>query len=578
MDYRFIRKHCAKVAKQLFDDFDKRKSTWADVAKEFYPLGVAGLTKNVEHLADECYMDDKAKLHTTMPIDCLRKGAAGFHGNLTSPLRRWFRFRLPAFMTPDGKTTHEQRNALDRLTKATEWVMSRSAIYASLYKLYEQLLCFGFSAMIINADPERIIRCQTLRIGTYALGIGPDGMVCRLVRRFSWTAEQIIAEFGDDGVDDEIKKAAADGNIERRWTVYNIIEPNAVGPKRKYDKVSEALGLGDEMIYRSVYWLEKATDATPNSGVLKVAGFTIEPIVAPRFDYELGDTYGRGRGVDGLTLARGVQTFRNDILRTSANRVQPAVIASAEFKDEGLKLGRGAVNYTRFGEQSGGTVVPVFPNPPDSQDTRLSFQDALVELQDLFFNSAFATIDALKNNAGVKTATEVDALVRENMERLGAVITNLDKELLDPLVSIVAKYTLQSGIGLLSEEDIAQFGNLNVEYVSQIHLAQKQSSISAVQNWTAFIGQLAQFKPDALYKISTNGVIDEYGDMIGVPEQCVATDEQVEAAAQAQAKAQAQQEQMMQMQAQAKAMRDMGSIPVTDETAAGQMLRATTQR
>lgn len=577
MDFPLIRKHCAKIAKQLFDDFDRRKSVWADVANEFYPLAVAGLTKNVENLADECLHDDDHLLLTTIPVDCLNKGAAGFHGNLTSPLRRWFRFRLPSFMTEDGKTSHDQRMALDKLTKATEWVMSRSAIYASLYKLYVQLLCFGFAAMIINRDDERVIRAQTLRIGTYALGIGPDGMVSRLVRRFSWTAEQIITEFGDKGVGDDIKKAYEEGNIDRRWTVYNLIEPNATGERRVYDKVAEAINLGDEMIYRSIYWLAKANDASPQSGILKMAGFTVEPIVAPRFDFELGDTYGRGRGVDGLDLARGIQTFRSDILRTAGMRVQPPVVASSAFKEEGLKLGRGAVNYTRFGEQGANMVSPVFSTPPDAQDTRLSFTDAVQELQDLFFNSAFATIDALKNNAGVKTATEVDALVRENMERLGAVITNLDKELLDPLVSIVAKYTLQSGIAPLSDEDIAMFGELNVEYVSQIHLAQKQSSISAVQNWTTFVMNLAQLKPEARHKISTNGTIDEYGEMIGVPEACVASDEEVEASIQAEQAAAAQQQQNEALIAQAKAMKDMGSIPVTDESAAGQLLRATEQ-
>lgn len=579
VDFRYVRKHCAKVAKQLFEDFDRRKATWAEVCREFYPLGVAGLTKNIENLADECYMDDEHRLLTMRPPECVRKGAAGFHSNLTSPLRQWFRFRLPAFMTENGETSHEQRMALDRLTKATMWVFTRAAVYASLYKLYEHLLTVGFGCMIVSSDRERIIRAQTLRLGTYALGIGPDHTVCRVVRRFSWNAEQIITEFSDRGVPEAIREAAKRGNLTQRWTVYNLIEPNAVGEERAYDPVAKKVGLDDTMIYRSIYWLANGKDGEPQDGVLRITGFSIRPIVAPRFDYEIGDTYGRGPGLDGLDLARGTQTFRGDCLRVSGNRAQPAVYAAADFAEEGLKLGRGAVNYVRFGEQRGAMVAPVFPNPPDAESTRNDFAESVGELRDLFFNSAFATIDAIKNQKGVKTATEIDALVRENMERLGAVITNLDKELLDPLVGIVANYTIRSGISPLSAQDIRLFGGaLNIEYVSQIHLAQKQSQIGSVRLLGEFVGGIAQFKPDAPDYITTKGMVTEFADMIGAPEVCLAQEKEVAAAQAARAAAQQAQMEAERQAAQAKALKDVGSIQVTDDTAAGQLLKATRAR
>lgn len=576
VDFSFVRKHCASVAKQRFEEFDRRKATWAEVCREFYPLGVAGLTKNIEQLADECYTDEDHRLLTMRPPECVRKGAAGFHANLTSPLRQWFRFRIPAFLTENGETTHDQRMALDRLTKATMWVFTRAAVYASLYKIYEHLLTVGFGCMIISSDARRIIRAQTLRLGTYALGIGADHTVNQVVRRFSWNAQQIVEEFGEAGVTETILEAKRKGNTTRRWTIYNLIEPNAVGDERAYDPVAKKIGLDDSMIYRSVYWLANGKDGDPQDGVLRITGFTVRPIVAPRFDYEIGDTYGRGPGLDGLDLARGTQTFRGDCLRVSGNRAQPAVYAAADFEEEGLKLGRGAVNYVRFGEQRGAMVAPVFPNPPDAESTRNDFTESVVELRDLFFNSAFATIDALKNQKGVKTATEVEALVRENMERLGAVITNLDKELLDPLVGIVAQYTVKSGIAPLSDEDAALFGDqLNIEYVSQIHLAQKQSQIGSVRMLTEYVGALAEIKPDAVDHVSTHGLVTEFADMVGAPEVCMATDNDIAAAKNARQEAQAAQMEAERQAAQAKALKDVGSIPVTDDTAAGQLLKST---
>ena len=573
MDYAHIRKHCRKTANALFDAFDRRKPILADVAREYYPLALPGLTKQVDEINDDA-STNIPEYYTTTPIDCLRKSAAGFHGNLTSPHRRWFELRLPSYATDDGTTTHAQQIALDRFTEATEAVFRDSGVYKALAKLYEHLLAFGFGAMIISGDARRVIKAQTLRIGTYALGVGNDGTVCRVVRRFAWTAEQIIREFGDSGVTDDVRECARNGNVDRRWVIYNLIEPNSVGYMREYDRVAKILNLSDDMIYRSVYWLDKATDDAPQSGILGISGFTIEPIVAPRLDFEIGDVYGRGRGVDGLALARGAQTLQADIYRASGNRHQPALIASAEFQDDGLKPYRGAVNYSRLGEQSQSMVAPILQIDQRTQETREDLDRVRNELNDLFFNSAFAAIDAIKTQPGVKTATEVDAIVRENMERLGAIVTNLDHELLDPLVSVVAKYTAQSGISPLSEEDMMLFTNINIVYVSQVHLAQRQASVSAIQNWTGFIANLAQLKPEALDKLNVNETIDEYGKMLGVPAKCVATDEAVEMASQARVAQMQQQQQMAQMQMQAQALRDVGGIPTDADHVGGQVARA----
>jgi hypothetical protein len=568
-DYAFIRKHCAEQARRLFDDFDlKRKSILTDVAREFHPLGVAGLVKSVEELSDESPYDEDHRLLTTKPVDCLRKGAAGFHGNLTSPARRWFRLRMPSFATEDGKTDSRTRAALDRLTDAVEWAFSRGNLYPSLYKVYEHCLCYGFACMLVTQDSERIVKARTLRIGTYAMGIGEDGQVCRVVRRFSWTAEQILAEFGDAGVPDNIRNAAKKADKKRRWTVYNLIEPNAVGDLKAYDRVAQALDLDDSMVYRSVYWLECGKDDDAQSGILEISGFTIKPIVAPRLEYELGDTYGRGRGMDGLDIARGVQSFQYDILKISGNRAQPAVVASSEFKDEGLKLGRGEVNYARFGESRNALVMPALAQPPDSKETRVDRQDAENELADLFFNTAFATIDALKNNSGVKTATEVDALVRENMERLNPVVTNFDKELLDPLVSIVTKYTLQAGICPLTPDDLMMMGTVNIEYVSQIHLAAKQSQIGAIDAWVAKVGQVAAAKPAILDNIDEDGLSGKYAELLGVPEVCVTSEDKVALVRQARQQTEAQAAQAAQMEALGNAAK-IGSVPTDDQHLGG---------
>lgn len=573
-NWQMIRRHCTKIAERLFNDFEsKRKSILLEVAQEFYPIGVAGLSRGVEELADECPYDEERKYLTTKPMDCLRKGACGFHGNLTSPARRWFRLRLPSFVAdaPFAETDNETRKMLDRLTEAVEWSFHRGNVYPQLYKLYEHTLCFGFGCMLLMRDRERIVRAQTLRVGTYALGVGEDGQVCRVARRFSWTAEQILNEFGEASPEC-IKECVKKGETSKRWTVYNLVEPNACGDLRAYDKIAQEVGLDDTMVYRSIYWLDSARDDGEQAGILEISGCTIKPIIAPRLDWELGDTYGRGRGMDGLDLARGIQSFEYDILKISGTRAQPAVIASSEFKDVGLKLGRGAVNYVRFGEGRQAMVMPALASPGDSSATRADKQEAEQELADLFFNTAFATIDALKNQTGVKTATEIDALVRENMERLNPVVTNFDHELLDPLVSVVTKYTIEAGICPMNEDDLEKLSNVNIEYVSQIHLAAKQSQMSGLNTWIQFVGGLAQAKPNALDLVDEDGAVKSYAEMLGIGGDCITGEKEVEAvrAQRAQAEQMAQEQQQMQALGQAA---KIGAIPTDDQHVGGLLMQ-----
>lgn len=569
-DWAKIAKHCKCVESKLFSAFEKRKSHLLDICREVYPVAIAGLTRGTEELADGYVYDEEHRLLTTAPLEALRRGAAGFHGNLTSPATPWFRFRFAKGSQDGVEPTHEDRKVLSDLTEATRSAFARSNAYPSIHKLYEHCLAVGFGCMIVSKDADRIARCETLRLGTYALGIGDDGMVDTCVHRFAWTAAQIVKQFGRDSVPQYI----LDGKDDpiKRYEVVNLIEPNAVGDFRKDDEISEEIGLSDEAVYRSIFWLKGGSGETKNAGVLRVVGFSCSPIIAPRMDYELGDIYGRGRGDDALDLCRGCQSFKYDELNIVGKQSDPAFLADAELKDEGLKKYRGAVNYARFGEGRQQMVAPIDPNPPSPNDAREERADAQNEIARLFYNDAFSVIDNLRaTKSGQVTATEVENQVREAMQRLAPVATLFDKELLDPLCSIMAKYAIAARRTPLSEQEAKVLSEVEVEYVSSIHLAQKQSSISAIQQILQMTLTLAGAKPEILYRIDLDKTFTTLADLVGFPENCLVGDKEYAAAIDAMKKAAAQQAQMQQQLAQASAAKDVGSIPL-DEGHAGSRL------
>lgn len=562
-DWDLVRRTSAKVAKRMFDAFDrKRRNILTDIAYEFYPLGVAGLVRRAEAVADECHYDEDHRLLTSRPLCALRNGACGFKNHLTPNAGGWFRFHEAG---GDGDVDSK---TLDRLATAVERAFSRSRAYDSLYKLYEHILCFGFGCILVTRHPTQTVRVRTLRVGTYAMEVNDDGEVCRIARKFSWTAEQIVRRFGDAGAPESVRKAAKDGDGERRWTVVNLVEPNASGDMRAYDRVARELPLVDEMIYRSIYFIEGEKDCGPQGGILEASGFSVKPIVAPRLDCELGDVYGRGRGADALCIARGCQSFQHDILRIDGRQAEPPLVVSSEFKDQGFRAGRGGINYARFGEQRGALALPVFPQQIDTTPVRQDRVDAEAEIAELFFNSSFAAIDALKNNPGVKTATEVDALVRENMEKLGPIVMNLERELLDPLVSAVAHYVVAECADPLEPEDVEAIGSVDVEYVSRLHMAANVQKVSTIDSWISRLAPLAEARPEVMDNVDADGVAKVYAEMLGVPAEARADEEAVAATRQQRA----EMAKMQQEQARLTALGNLakvGSVPTDKDHLGG---------
>lgn len=595
-DYKKVREHVAKTARRMFATFDKRREALLDTCYEFYPLGVPGLKLGVEELADGFEFDDDHRMLTLMPLQMLRKSASGFNSNLTSPARSWFELQLPDNMA-NGSASHDQLKALDALKQAAEKTLSGSNAYTQIYKLYEHLLCVGFGCMLISEDDAQVIHCQTLRIGTYALDIDEKGRVCRVARRFAWTPQHILEEFGEDWTPDDIKEQCKKGS-SRRVEVWNLIEPNPQGFARNFDPLEKdgADVIDESFAFRSFYMLRggggSRSERSPRHGVLRLTGYAHNPIIAPRLDYESGDIYGVGRCMELVYNARGAQTFKGDELRISGMRAQPPVVAGSDFKD-GIKLGRGGVNITESGDQRTGMVTSIFTNLPDAQDTRQCLEESKNEIMDALYVDAFAVIDSQKNNPGVKTATEVEYLKTENLAKLGSIAINLNLEMLDPLVRTVTEYAFDARVQPLTEDDLeilldgsqrdkdgaivstegAVINAVKIEYVSQIALAQKAGALTSVQSYIAFCGNLAAINPTApdnpVENIDRDKTARMFSRMLGVPEEVNRDPKQVAAQRKAAADAIAQQQQMQQLAQTVDAAEKIGSIPVDDAHAGG---------
>lgn len=592
-DYATIYKHCPKTGLRLFKRLTALKEDMLAVSREFYPLGVAGWERGVESLADKCFHDEDHRLLTTVPITTARKAAAGMLQNLTSKGQPWYYLTVPKNLT--DKLSKEKRGVLEKLTEASRYLMARSNCYSSIYRLFMHYMVYGFGCMLVSGADDSsgdIIDTYTLRPGTYALGIGRTGRVNKVVRKFAWTAMEILEEFGKEAVPLWIREMAKNGS-EKYITVWNLIEPNYTGALAEFDPVSRACELEQSCCYRSIFWVEgggtreqahEHSGGEGRYGILGVDGFDINPIIAPRLDCELGDIYGRGLGIDGLDLARGLQSYRYDILKISGDKAQPALVASSEFKEDGLRCGRGEVNYVQMGQQKQGFVLPVLPNPPSIEDTRNCEIVAKTELETLFYIDAFTAMDLFRDNIGKVTATQINYAKAEGMQKLGAMVSNCECEFLNILVNTIWRWAVKAKVAPLDEKTIATIVEMQhtvaPEYVSNIHQARRLAEMNGIQAWMQNVEYSKSISQDPIADpadvVDFDAVNRTIAEIANVPEDCIRNESDI-AAKRKQREQQAKAAQTAEMLDKgAGAVQKLGNTPITEDRLLAPLARAAT--
>lgn len=504
-----IRKRSEATVRPMVQEFDNIKGKLYEIAENIYPLAKRGITDEVDLIGHSSEQFNDDKVLNTAPFEALRKGAAGFLVNLMNPALKWFHLE-PSNWTIDGVKDDGQNSTseyIERLENFIFNVMSKSGSYRAFKKGFEHLLSMGFCCIIVHEDKRFVAKAECIPIGTYALGVGSDGKVNRVCRRFAMTAEELVMEFGggEEGLNalpQDVIQNWKNGNNGKdgNYIVENLIEPNeptwACGTMEELD-----YGLSKKYAYRSIFWLRgRASSGNSQqtgcySGVLAVKGFRFNPIIAPRLDCELGSIYGRGRGHDALNACRALQALMFDEIEISSNRAEPPLLASNDLREEGLDLSRGAVTYTNMGEQRSDLVTPILTNPPTSDETRLTAQEFEQRIKEIFFLGEFATIDSLKNiNSGDKrTAAEINALKSENMLQLGGIVLMLEDELLDPCVNVFVQYAVASKLVKFEGRSInVDAKKLIPRYVGNLQLAQRTQELNSTENSLMFAVQVAE--------------------------------------------------------------------------------------
>lgn len=568
-----IVQNCERQRSRLWDEFERIRPKLTEIARYVYPNALGGLTRDPKELkSDSAYEDDDQERFTGVPFDAFRIAYSGFYTNLTNPAASWFSLGSPDFGREEGEKDYYRRE-YEKLTDATRWLMGWCGAYRALHLVYKHLVAFGFAAMLLDADDERIVRCHCLRMGTYALGIDRKGKVDRVVRRFAYTAEQMLEEFGQENVSRNVVEAARRGDAETRYTVWNVVEPH-----RKLRGVGTPYTLSHRKFgYRSVYWCPEAGD-NGQHGLLAVRGYMVKPLVAPRLSFEIGDIYGRGCGADALGHCRALQTMAESQLDLADQEAHPSMMAPASLADDGLRLSALSVNFYPDGLQPN-AVYRTIGQPPTGERTANEQARLEAELRKAFFNSEFETINAMQDQTAVSggggdrmTATEVKARVNEKMEQLAGIATTLNDELLDPFVTSMAAYAMMARLTDAELPDGAGDSMpWDIRYESAIHAAVNAQPINAAANSLNAAAQFAAVAQDPAVMDNFDGdaMARDVHRKLGAPERYLRTSEERDRIRRERAEEAARAQEVQEAAVRSRALKDVASAPITPGTIGG---------
>ena len=526
-----------KAIRQRFQDLQNDRASWEPLWQEIrdYVAPDLGL------FSGEDALDGSKRYNRVLDAeaaDCADVLAAGLFSGVSSPSRPWLRLTT---LDPELDESTSVKQWLDDVQNQMMMLFTKAEVYNQLHQAYTELPVFGTACTLIKRHPEQLLNLQNLTCGEYWLATDPYGQVDTMYRRLSMNAKQMVQQWGLDAVSRPVKQAY-ERNPYARFDVIHAIEPRWERDIMKRDNMNKP--------WRSVYFEE----ATANGKLLSESGFDDFPVMAPRWSVTgAGAVYGRGPGAKALSSSKALQRLQLRLGTLVDYLSDPPVTYPQQFK--------GQLNRFRPGGR-----IPVAPNEAvsigsawevraDPGAVQALIQARKEEIRRYFYATIFQMIAATQKSG--RTATEIASLEQEKIMLLGPVLERLHKEMLDPLVTTTFNYMVEANMVPPPPSDL-QGKSLNVEYISVLAKAQKNSAVDGINKTIQELGMLAQINPSVLDKLDTDKAIETIADMNGVPPSLIVSGEQVALIRQQRNEQQAQMQQAAQMQQTASAMKDMG--------------------
>ena len=469
------------------------------------------------------------KVYDSTAIHAAELLSASLHGMLTNPSTRWFDLE---YKDANLNTDDEAKEYLESLVDIMYAEFKRSNFAEQIHELYHDLITFGTGVMMIE-DYEGGVRFSTRHISECYLSEDEWGRIDTVFRKFKMTLRACSKKFGDDMMSDKrLKEMQKDPYKEVE--IIHVVSPN---DGRDYNKSDN-----QNMAYKSCY-------IDPESKqILRESGYQEFSYVCPRFlkaSHEL--SYGRSPSMTVLADTKMINAMSEVTIKSAQKQVDPPLMVPDDGFMLPVRTRPGGLNFYRSGTRDRIEPLQIGAQNPLGLNLEEQRRQAI--------RSGFYVDQLIMGQGPQKTATEVIQLTEEKMRVLGPVLGRLTAELLSPMIDRVYNILLRSNKFPEAPASLGD-GDIDIEYISPLAKAQRQSDISGIMKMFEILSPLASINANIFDHFDFDGLIRHVLKALSIP--ASVTKGEFEVAQERENRA-AQEQQMQEMQQIQQTSESMGA-------------------
>jgi hypothetical protein len=472
---------------QLAADRQPHEVTWRECFDYSFPERGAGLTGDVSNLASDV-QTKKARMLDGTGRDALQTLCAGLMGGVTPANQQWF--ELDA-----GRENEVEKLWLSEASRLVWENIHNSNFDAEAMDCMADAGAAGWFVLYVDEAEGGGYQFESWPIAEcFPAQSRKAGGIDILHRRYKCSVENLVVEFGFEGVSEDVRNRWSTDKLGDMIEVVRVIEP-----RRNSNGI-----LARNMPYRSV------TIECQTKHVLRESGYHEFPCVAARWNRLPGSVYATGPFLNALA---DVKTL---------NALVANELAATDLAVGGLWVGKadGVLNpkTVKIGPRKIISVADTDNLKPLL--TGSDFNVAWTEKQSLQAQIRRTLMaDQLEpQDKNGMTAYEVHVRVQMIRQMLGPVFGRFQAEYLQPLIARCFGIAYRAGVLGDPPESLAERA-YTVRYRSPLARAQKLEDVTAIEATLAATGQLAQAKqdPDVWDTIDLDAAIKEVAEGRGVP-------------------------------------------------------------
>lgn len=473
---------------------------WQDVSNYFMPNQADFNVKRSKGDRRHNLVFDSTGIHANEML------AAALHGMLTNPASEWFSLRLLE-ASDDLEDQAEVKQYLEDATQTilTEIHAPEVAFSSHIHEYYECLTSIGTSALFIGEATRRDgLLFRNVHLSELCIAENSDGVVDTVYRNFKMTLRQVVQEFGEDQLSENLQRMWERKDYDREVEILHAVYPR--------DDAEPNKARADMLPIASVYIYEK------DKAVLYEGGFDEMPYMVTRWSKSIGEVFGRSPAMTALPDVKMLQEMWKTTIKAAQKVADPPLLVPDDGVIGPVRTIPGGLNYYR--SSVGARIEPLMTgaNIPISMEMMNEVRD---RIRLTFY------MDQLQfPNSPSMTATEVMERTERTLRLLGPILGRLQSEFLGPMIARIYGILERQG-RLPPAPELLEGQEIKIEYVSPLARAQRQAETQGIIRTIEMAAPIAGFDPNAVRVIKGAETVRHVAGINGVSPNLLYTDEEI---------------------------------------------------